>query len=390
MGWAKEQLIKQQERNYGSSDKYICQECVGNYYLKEYIQSNGNECICDYCNLIETSVCLEELMEPIMNGIFQEYEDANDCMGYNGREGGFIGATTYDTYELVYVELYDEFDFTNDEIYDDVYELINDSITWCQKDPYGELPYDEDLYTWQQFSRMLKEKGKDVNFIDDNDDLKTYSRVDKILERIGVGVKKLGLIEEMASGTSLWRARLHLKSEIINSAESLGSPKSESAGCNRMNFKGESAFYGSFDKETSLREISNKDNMRRTIGVFRNVIPLTLINLYKLDKLKIPSLFDVEQSEKRMLLIFLKQFNKEISQPVAAEKEKEYLPTQKVTEYFKKILVTDNLKKIDGIIYASAQNSGGQCCALFINAEQCSDNCDKVLQLDLNSIEQLA
>lgn len=389
MGRIKDQQIKEQERGYGSSNKCICDKCVGNYYLKSFIQTRGNEMICDYCEEKGVSVCLEDLMELIIEGIRQEYEDANGCMGYDGGEGGFQGAETMDSYDLIFDELYDEFSFENDDIYQDVWSLINDSITWCQKDPYGELPYDEDFYTWQQFVQTLKENGKDAKFLENKQNLGTYNRVDKVLDRIGLGIKRLGLIEQMPERTCLWRARAHSKSEIINSAASLGSPKDEIAGCNRMNFKGESTFYGAFEKETALSEIINKDNLQRTIGMFHNVVPLTVINLHRINELSVPSIFDIEQNEERMLLIFLKRFNREISKPVDVEKEKEYIPTQKVMEYFKKTLVTDDLLKIDGIIYTSAQNEEERCCALFISAEQCSDNPDKMIQLDLSSIEHL-
>lgn len=35
MGWAKNQMMEQQRRGYGSIDKSVCEECVGDYALKQ-------------------------------------------------------------------------------------------------------------------------------------------------------------------------------------------------------------------------------------------------------------------------------------------------------------------------------------------------------------------
>ncbi len=385
MGWASEMQIREQERGYGYSNKKLCCNCVGDYYLKQYIEDNGEDSTCDYCGCDEICIDLDEIMEPIMKGIREQYDDAANCLGYNGREGGYLG-TTYDSYDLIHEELEGDFEFSYYNIYDDISNLVDDSIIWCQRDPYGELPYEEDYYTWKKYSNILKKYGKEAVFKNEEDNSSVYSRADKILERIGEGIKKLKLIENIDIGTNIYRTRAHEQSEIVNSAKSLGSPKKEIAACNRMNFKGVSTFYGAFDKNTALKEIQSQKRKKRTVGIFNNLVKLNIIDLNKIDKLLIPSLFDVDENDKRMLLIFLKKFNEEISKPITNEKEKEYLPTQKMVQYLREKMTTEEGSKIDGIIYSSAQNNGGKCCDLFVSSEQCSDGNDGILKLDFNSL----
>jgi len=388
MGWAKERLIMEEERGYGSSDKVVCNNCVGNYYLKEYIHKNGNQNICDYCSSVAVSISMEKLMEPIMKGLWQEYENANDCMGYCGTEGGFIGADTYTAYDLIHEELWDEFDFQCAEMYDDVANLISDAIVWCQRDPYGNLRCDEDFYTWEMYVDSLKKAGVDSkNNVCSDDETTIYKSSDEILTRITEGIKTLNLIEEIPLNTALWRARAHNKSDIVNSAATLGVPKQQEAGCNRMNSTKISTFYGAFNKETALFEIAERKEPMRTVGIFYNQLPLKIINFSKLRHSSVPSLFDIDNIEQRMLMIFLKMFNTEISKPIKGKKE--YLPTQKFTEYLKDEITDVDGVRITGLLYNSAQCVNGVCCSLFIDCKQCSDDKDQVLWLDNTSIENL-
>lgn len=390
MGGAKAQMMREMERGYGSSDQVVCHNCVGDYYLKKYINNNGEQNTCDYCGSNRVCILLEDLMEVIMKGILQEYEDANDCMGYCSKEGGFIGADTFDAYDLIRDELEMELDFQCDKLYDDVINLFSDAITWCQKDPYGSLRYDEDFYTWEMYAESLKKTEQLIKTGEEpEDEIRLYKTPDEILERISEGINTLELVEEMPVNTPLWRARAHTESEIVNSAATLGTPREGDAGWNRMNPAKVSTFYGAFDKDTALAEIAVKEEPIRTVGIFYNQVPLKVINLGKISELFVPSLFDVDNGEQRMLLIFLKRFNREISKPIEVGKGNEYLPTQKLVEYLRNEIADTNGSKIDGIIYRSSQLADGLCCSLFIGREQCSDNKDKILWFDDKSLERI-
>lgn len=389
MGLAKARMMMEMERRYGSSSKMVCHECVGNSFLKKHINSNGEQGACDYCSSGFVCLSLEDLMEVIMKGVLQEYECANDSMGYCSEEGGFIGADTFDSYDLIHHEIGMELDFKCSELYRDVIGLMDDDV-WCQKDPYGSLRYDEDFYTWEMYAESLKKTDKLTEIREGADDeIRLYKSPDEILKRISEGIKKLELVEEIPVNTPLWRARAHNESEVVNSAATLGTPREKNAGLNRMNPAKVSTFYGAFNRGTALAEISVREEPIRTIGVFYNQLPLKVINFSKLGSLAVPSLFDVDNSDRRMLLMFLKRFNKEISKPIEVGKEKEYLPTQKLIEYLSDELSDANGSKINGVIYTSSRIVEGLCCSLFIGWEQCSDNKDKILWFDDKSLERI-
>jgi len=91
MGYWKNKQLEEEARGYGESDKLLCIECVGDYILKNFIEVNGDVGSCSYCEHDNKCMCLSDIMHLVISGIFQEYEDANDCVGWNSKEGGFVG-----------------------------------------------------------------------------------------------------------------------------------------------------------------------------------------------------------------------------------------------------------------------------------------------------------
>ena len=74
-----------------AENNLICYVCVGNIDLKRYIRKNGSRQECNYCGHNKLSIDMEELVSEIASGISVEYEDANDVLGYDSSEGGFLG-----------------------------------------------------------------------------------------------------------------------------------------------------------------------------------------------------------------------------------------------------------------------------------------------------------
>jgi len=106
MGLAKNQMMEQEERGYGSIDKLVCENCVGDYVLKQFITDNGDEGTCDYCGSEGVCIDVESLIGKIMYGVRFEYEEAVECMGVEKSE--FVGADTWDTSNIPYPSLFDE------------------------------------------------------------------------------------------------------------------------------------------------------------------------------------------------------------------------------------------------------------------------------------------
>lgn len=70
MGFAKNQMMEQDERGFGSLGKVICLDCVGDYALNNFILNKGFHRTCDYCKNEGSCVEAESLLETIMDGIY--------------------------------------------------------------------------------------------------------------------------------------------------------------------------------------------------------------------------------------------------------------------------------------------------------------------------------
>lgn len=352
------------ERGYGSIETVIGSCCVGDYALKAFIKRNGTKQKCDYCGKNRICVNLEELLELIVRSAKEEYEDANGCMGWNGREGGFQGAPTFDNWDFVYEILNDEMEIENDALLKDIIFTLNDSVVWCENDPYGLRIHEEDYVEWEEFCNSVK---KDKLPITD------MALSHEILDTIGQYIEELGLIVTNNKKTGYFRSRPDNKS-IYNTAKSLGSAPSEFAEENRMSQKGTSMFYGSEDIETTLREIDTRGVTYVSSAKFFPTVALRVLDLTKLKLIKFPSLFDEAKRKLRSPLIFLRSFASDISKPVKRSKKVGYLPTQVFTEYLRHVYKSIDDNKIDGIIYESSKISGRKCCVLFFDNNGCTDS----------------
>ena len=141
---------------------------------------------------------------------------------------------------------------------------------------------------------------------------------------------------------------------------------------NRMSPPGVPIFYGSFDEDTALSEISRKGwEGLAYIAEFKLVKEIKIIDLtLKKDEL-LPSFFDIEKPhrEKRDDLIFIQELSTKLSEPIYKDgrEHTDYVPTQIFAEYIKR-------KKIHDIIYESSVNPDGKNIALFFSHKNCLEN----------------
>lgn len=367
MGYWKNKLIEWDERGYGSIDTRVCSCCFGDYAIKAFIKRNGIKQKCSYCGKTRVVRDLEEVLGLIVSSAFAEYEDATGCMGWDNAEGGFHGALTYDNWDFVFDILNFEMQIENDKLVKDIIYSLNDSVTWCEENPYNLRIHEADYLDWQKFCRSVKSRRSSLG--------KLASSYD-ILDDIGEYIEKLGLIVRIKKNDGFYRSRPHEKLEKFNLAKDIGSAPSCRAKENRMSPEGVSVFYGAEDIDTSLLEIRADAKQSVTSAKFYPTKTLYALDLTKLEQLKFPSLFDANNRNKRSPLIFLKKCAIDISKPIYKKRSKEYRPTQVFTEYIKKTYKLSNHKTLDGIIYKSSW-TGKKCYVLFFDHDQCTDDRDK-------------
>lgn len=386
MGFFKNRMIEEQARGYGSIDELACEDCVGDYALKKYVKEMGSTGTCSYCANEGMCIDVELLLEKIMDGVRFEYEEAVNCMSVE--KGEFVGAYTWDTYDLFRDELVSDLEL-NDDLLADIIHTVYDE-TWCEKDPYGLRESEERLDLWTAFSQMVKKKTRYVFFRMPKRDKYHEESVFLILDYISEEIEKFGLIKRLPAGSIFYRGRMHNKETKFELAEDLSSPPHEKAKPNRMSAEGISIFYAADSAKTAVSEIYDSSYGYATTAIFKNLSDIQLVDLTQITNISYPSLFEEERRDLREPLTFLRELNANLTQPIESMESIEYIPAQIVAEYFR-FLYTYKDNPIDGLIYGSSKVEDGICYALFFDQNQCLESdsiiADKqMLRMDEKSI----
>ncbi len=366
MGREKARMIEADERGWYTPDGYVCDDCVEDYFLKEIIRVNACQRVCDYCGRrtrAHSAAPVEILMEPIASAVFYYFNNPVDaCTPYDSSEGGWLieSADTYDVLESI------SFD-CHSQLLEDIVEAFvqNEWVetaggTWMSSHPHEEMGY-----LWDHFVRIVKHELR--YFFDHPLPNSTEEQYDPstLLPTIGGLVQRLGIVDVLPLGMSLFRARKKESNDFSLDAKQLGAPPSKLANAGRMNPAGISYFYLAFDQRTALAEIQHDQSNQSAIGQFQVVKDLQILNLMKLPEL--PSIFDDIRRAEREELIFLKNFIHEITKPVEKDNRMhiDYVPSQVVSEYFALVFKLKNGEQLDGILYPSAVHLGGRNLVLF-------------------------
>lgn len=364
MGYAKSLI----DNDFYELNSNACTKCIGDIALIERLNTS-EAIICDYCNSeSSTTYDTADLPEIIFAALSEEYEDPVHQCPYD--EGEYIAPELLDTTDLI------EREFGID--HGDLVQKISENIPtekWCEIDPFR-LKTNEALGSvWNNFKELIKHESRyffmnarrDVKYDDDEIDvINTLNALENI-------IKELKLYKTLDVTDKIYRARILKENENINSA-SLGSPPKEWCNVpNRMSPRGISMFYGSFDKETALKEIKadkKEKNERIICGTWKPIRPLNLIDLSIF--IHIPSICDIKNRQKRPFIKFLQNFIKDISLPTSPNYEDiDYIPTQVITEYLRNIFKFPNGIKVDGLLYNSSYKNRGQNIVIFADNKNC-------------------
>ena len=367
MGFAKNDGMLCAERGYGHCDKKVCRDCMGDRHLKDLIKNKGFMGNCDYCGNRRKVVELEELLELIVSGIRFKYEKADDYI-FKGE----YSVDTCDRYDVVR-DIACEAEIDNQELIDDIEKTLNDDV-WCERGSVYETDHDRYLMDWHNFCELVKYKIRYV-FYRSRKKNEAYDAVSpvEILDKVGLFVEELRLICQKSESTRLFRGRTHGENEVLSEPKDFGPPPVEYAAANRMSPEGIPMFYAAFQVETALAEIEDSKSCA-TVARFITSRPLTMVDLSKLKRMRLPSIFDEDGRELRQTILFLKKFAEEISLKTVGKPAIDYVPTQIMTEYFRHVFRYNEDKPIDGIIYSSAAKEGGHCAVLFMDDKDYADS----------------
>ncbi len=402
MGLTKRFLEEEEARGFSSgNNSLICSRHFGDYALKAFIETKGKKDLCEYCeegeNAVEQKVVtFDQLMEVIVEGIGNHYASPDDeGVAYSSEYGYW--SKTYDTEELVrwVIELDAE-----ENIIDEVVSSIGYDGVWCRHNP--EYPRQSEFLSvdWKLFCRMLKHKVRYVFYRYPKKMKDEYREIDPstILDKIGKAIVGLNLLYKTDDGLfnnlRMYRARQHKRREKVQSCKDIGPLSlSKAKSANRFSPPGIPMFYGSKKRSTAILEVIEREKKSQVVssGSFKNIKPLTLVDLTKVPEV---SIFDLKNAEFYEVAIFLRHFVKVISKKVkkGATQHFEYVPTQVITEYFRHVLPVTAGIKIDGLIYRSSIVKDDDCYVIFADSRHCKDEGEESrhskLVLERKSIEK--
>lgn len=394
MGDAKGELIQQDEHGWASTDSSVCVACVDEPALKAVVAAEAQpDQPCTFCGG-SCSAPLDTLIAAFVRGIERMHYRAIDELSWNGREGGWQGASTVDSWDLV-----DEFGdcFSGDGVREAVRDSVEDG-EWVAKD-FARPSVDTALIEgWTEFCRQVKYETRYVIWRKPDESTGTSGGEippAKVLDAVGqlVYIFPENLVRECTTDTQIWRARPHEPGKSVSSSQELGSTPTSKSRTNRMSPAGIPMFYAALDPETAeLEATQGQTNGNVSIGAFHASRAFTVLDLANLREP--PSVF-ADDGDNRPQWLFLHAFAKSLrAKPELPDID--YVPTQIVTEYFLKVFADGDW--FDGLLYPSDVEGGGSCLVLNVPNERCIDHVDGwadtvnelALALDIPSVKTRA
>lgn len=375
MGRAKEWQLAQYERGYHEVDGAICADCVTDPALKCWVAENVSETKCRFCDAeFEEPIAasFDDFVGIVLTGVQFDWNHPDDeGILYISAEGGYQ-APVSDSWDVLC-----DYDISEDEA---VTDAIIDAIGndgWVEREYYVGDKSQRLSWGWDAFKQVVKHQTRYVFLAPEEEAGPAEVPPSRMLAAIGDTVvdelADLNLIAEITTDTDLYRIRVG--PESYDTGAAIGTPPLQFANqSNRMSPAGVPMFYGAFDLSTAQLETvdpAHDAGQTLSVGTFRPLRKLRVLDLADLPD--IPSVFEEDGHHRIHPLRFLHAFAYDIVQPIARDGREhiEYVPTQIVTEYFRRVFRDTEGKGIDGIIYTSSRPGGGRAFVLFCENEQC-------------------
>jgi hypothetical protein len=376
MGRAKAWMMEQEARGYSEADGDLCSDCVSEKFLAEWVEANATATTCTFCGREDEepiAASFDDFVGVVHGGISFEWNHPdNEGIMYISAEGGYQ-APVYDTYDVL-----SEYEITeNSDVFDALVDSIEDN-GWVERDFYIGDKSQRLSWGWDSFKRVTKHQTRYL-FLNPEADGQSDFPASQMLGAIGrvlaTDLEDYPFIKTIGTNTDLFRIRIG--PDAYTKAAEIGSPPEEWAiQPNRMSPAGVPMFYGAYDVATAKAEtldpVAHVGKIL-SIGTFRAVRDLRVLDLADLPD--IPSVFDEERRYFIHAMRFLRAFAQDIAQPIAHDGREhiEYVPTQIVTEFFRRVFQPADGSRLDGLIYRSSRQPGAKALVLFCENAQCVD-----------------
>jgi hypothetical protein len=362
-------------------ERFICEGCVGEKYLRAEVQRAGRDEQCSYCSKAGKTITVGELADKFVHVMEDHYQVTASEPNIFQRAAMNDSESNYD-WERDGEPAANIFAFAADipqDAADDVAEAWSERTSSADPsemmdedpDPYFEkkAPDDEQLRaSWSKSRNSLLTKSRLFNREAERALASIFEGVTELVTRDGSPV-----VIDAGPGDRmpvLYRARTFhrgdssLEAAITRPDIEIGPPPSAKATAGRMNARGISVFYGATDESVAIAEVRPPVGSRVVVARFEIARSLRLLDVEALQEVYDQgSVFDRGYRSRVEKAQFLKRLSREITIPVMpADEPSDYLITQAIADY----LAGMTEPVIDGIVYPSIQNGGaGRNVALF-------------------------
>lgn len=340
---------------------------MGEPYLKNLIQTGGQQDFCSYCDEETVTLAIEEIANIVERAFDEHYERtaaepddwvyATDGVAGWERDGEMAKWVIVNAAEVSEAIAEDFRSVLHDRQDDHELAQMGEECPFSEEAHYEQKSagHGEFLRLWSDFELGLKTQAR------------FFSPLAKsILDHIFAGVSDLRTVQGQpvvvkagpgAGIATLFRARVFagedekLKEALKAPWKHLGTPPHEAADAGRMNARGIAVFYGARDPETALSEVRPPVGSKGAVATFNIARSLRLLDLTALRSVSAGgSIFNPATLPMMQKANFLEILSHRMSRPVMPHEEaSEYLPTQAVADYLA------NEAKLDGIIFPSIQ-----------------------------------
>ncbi|MBB6062764.1 hypothetical protein HNP65_001216 [Thermosipho japonicus] len=369
-----------------NDENYCCTKCFEDNHIKDYIKSKGTIGKCSICQKENVHISkFSDVANFIIEGLRKAY-DIVENEGFWDPEAKCFKNPVNDNnigksiFKILFSE---EKIFSND--FDEkaakefLQKLMNSikptkrDIAKGDNDLYsdiespnwmfiGEFYYSEDeekkkklFYSWNEFKKVTK---YNFRFFDVS---KCKKRIELLRELKNIFNK---MEKELPEGKTLYRSRIYNNPlENLKIPCDIGPAPINNTKNNRFSPAGISYMYLSEDMETCINEVNPqiKDNV--LVGEFKLKKKINILNL---TDSPVKSIFcnDYDHKVRMIFKNFIIKFAEEVSKPmkISDNKEIEYVPTQVLSEYVRKL-------GYKGIMYKSSLNKDSYNYVLFFGPE---------------------
>jgi len=360
----------------------VCHHCFQDAGLRRYVRHAANARVCDFCGRRfrkDRAAPLETVARFVEGCLRRNYDHPENVLFYDREsESGWAGNVWSNS------ELIEETVAADWPVMEAIIACFNPDFEWCEADPALFMPEEHLRVSWEIFCDYVKHRSRFMflrpdesgrRFSDEQDD--TLVRSTEMLDLFGEAIEACNLIHTLGARTRLYRVRSVSDSGWFTTPEDLGPPPSSPTGppASRMSPAGIPLLYVALDEKTALEETMSGSG-RASMAAFSPMRALRLLDLRGDRPVPYRSIFEKASSVERGMPQFVRAFRNEIARPVARDGREhiEYVPSQIVTEFIRRVYRTSAGERLDGVLYPSTKNPEGVCAALFVTAGEIKDS----------------